>query len=411
MLRYKDEYLLNLKNNNYSNRTVLNYRRDLEIFEIYLLLRGVKFENVDKAFLTYYKGFLRSGDHQIVLFAINSAKNELWRAKTRSEASRSDEIIPGLPLAISQSEENSDGPVISGDKLEVGVESDGQTRYDLENMSVSLSDLVKNINIAELRAKVGKSGDSGGLSARSVNRMLSALRSYLTFLIDFDYECPLPPEAIKLIKTERKESQVAEFEDLVRLIEYPSTAEKDLFVAKRNRAMLEVLFSTGMRISELVSLNRDQINKEGKIYVMGKGKKQRFVYLTERARGFIDEYVEARKVRFGSKNEQGGDHYSPALFIPSRGGREKKVGERISTNYLQEKIADYRRKLGIVVPTSAHSLRHGFATYLAEQGASPAAIQVLLGHESLQTTTRYVHASDKFAEKTHKEYHPLRKNL
>jgi len=74
------------------------------------------------------------------------------------------------------------------------------------------------------------------------------------------------------------------------------------------------------------------------------------------------------------------------------------------------KIKQYREKLKINVPISPHSLRHGFATYLAENGASPAAIQILLGHESLDTTTRYVHASDRFAEKTHRRFHPLKEN-
>jgi site-specific recombinase XerD len=98
---------------------------------------------------------------------------------------------------------------------------------------------------------------------------------------------------------------------------------------------------------------------------------------------------------------------SPALFIPFSGVEARKEKSRLSTNYFQEKIAEYRRKLGILVPTSAHSLRHGFATYLAENGANPAAIQILLGHESLNTTTRYVHASDRFAEETVKKNHPL----
>ena len=99
---------------------------------------------------------------------------------------------------------------------------------------------------------------------------------------------------------------------------------------------------------------------------------------------------------------------SPALFIPFSGGRYGKKGSRISTNYFQEKIAEYRRKLGIQLKTSAHSLRHGFATYMAEKGASPAALQILLGHSSLNTTTKYVHASEKFAEDTVKQYHPLK---
>ncbi len=76
---------------------------------------------------------------------------------------------------------------------------------------------------------------------------------------------------------------------------------------------------------------------------------------------------------------------------------------------MQAKIKKYREVLGIILPTSAHSLRHGFATYLAEEGASPVAIQLLLGHESLNTTTRYVNASQKFAEDAHKKFHPLSK--
>ncbi len=270
--------------------------------------------------------------------------------------------------------------------------------------------------------------------------MLSALRSYLRYRIEFDLDVPIAPDAIKLLKTERKKSQVAEIEDLVRLIECPMVFEKNPKVALRNRAMLEMLFATGMRISELINLNIEQISSAGKIFIMGKGKKERFVYLTPRSLSWLDKYLEIRIKHARSENnydEKKSDEFSnilvseretykyikmiekfresgflssfdsPALFIPFSGGRDGKMKNRLSTNYFQEKISEYRKKLGIIVPTSAHSLRHGFATYLAENGASPAAIQVLLGHESLNTTTRYVHASDKFAEKTHKGSHPL----
>ena len=233
------------------------------------------------------------------------------------------------------------------------------------------------------------------LISRSINRMLSSLRSYLRFLIDMDKPTPIPPEVVKLIKTERKHPQVAELADLVRLIEAPSSLESDRLVALRNRAMLEVLFSTGMRISELCNLNRNQIDDSGKIFIMGKGKKQRFVYLTDRAIEHLSRYLTSRR------------DVNPALFIPYSGRNVKNAKRRISTNYFQEKIKKYREKLKINVPTSAHSLRHGFATYLAEEGASPAAIQILLGHESLDTTTRYVHASDRFAQETHSKFHPL----
>lgn len=234
------------------------------------------------------------------------------------------------------------------------------------------------------------------LSSYSVNRMLSSLRAYLKYLIDMDYTVPVAPEAVKLVKTEKKHPKVAEFEDLVRLIEAPSTLEKDPKVASRNRAILEVLFSTGMRISELCRLNISDIDKTGRIFIVGKGKKERFVYLTLRARHHLEIYLRTRNDRY------------PALFIPYRGPNAPNRDKRVSTNYLQAKIKQYREKLRINVPTSAHSLRHGFATYIAEQGASPAAIQILLGHESLGTTTRYVHASDRFAEETHKKFHPLK---
>jgi len=189
---------------------------------------------------------------------------------------------------------------------------------------------------------------------------------------------------------------VVEFEELVRLLESPLQFEKKEEIGLRNRAMLETLFATGMRISELISLNRNQIDGSGRIFIRGKGRKERFVYLTKRAQKCLNEYLALRT------------DSSPALFVPYRGRNSGRVDARISPNYLQMKIKEYRDRLQINVPTSAHSLRHGFATYLAEQGANPAAIQILLGHESLHTTTRYVHASDKYAERTHKKFHPLK---
>lgn len=234
------------------------------------------------------------------------------------------------------------------------------------------------------------------LSANSINRTLTSLRRYLSYLVDMDQPVPVPSGAVKLLRMGKKHKQVAELEELKKLIECPNTFEKNKLVALRNRAMLETLFASGMRISELINLKRAQLDKTGRIFIQGKGKKQRFIYLTERAKKHIDNYLKARADDF------------PYLFIPEMGLNVKDRNKKISANYLQMKIKKYRELLGINVPTSAHSLRHGFATYLAEQGANPAAIQILLGHESLDTTTRYVHASDKYAEKTHKDFHPLK---
>ncbi len=234
------------------------------------------------------------------------------------------------------------------------------------------------------------------LASFSVNRMLSALRSYLKFLIDMDYKSPVAPTAVTLIKTEKKHLRVSELDEVTRLIECPTTIEKNERVALRNRAMLETLFSTGMRISELLSLKMTQIDPNGRIFVLGKGKKERFVYLTPRALQHIKEY---QKVR--------GNTESPYLFVPFRGRNIAQKDKRVSSNYLEVKVKQYRELLGLNIPITVHGIRHAFATYMVEQGANPAALQILLGHESLDTTTRYVHGSDRYAEESFRKFHPL----
>jgi len=161
--------------------------------------------------------------------------------------------------------------------------------------------------------------------------------------------------------------------------------------------MLETLFSTGVRISELINIKKEQIDKTGRIFILGKGKKERFVYLTPRAQRWIKKYLEVR-----------GESDSPYLFVPYRGKNVHLKDKKISPNYLEGRVKKYRELLGLNIPISPHGIRHAFATYLAESGANPAAIQILLGHESLDTTTRYVHASDRYAEKVQRKFHPLK---
>jgi len=304
-----DDFLLYLQTNNYSQKTIYNYEKDLKVFQNFLTESKIKFDEIDKKTILNYKAYLISRDRRTPLLK-HSRKN---------------------------------------------------------------------------------------LSSYSINRMLSSLRTYIGYLIDMNYKSPVSPKQIKLVKTERKHPHVAEFKDIVRLIESPSKLEKNKLVALRNRAILETFFSTGMRISELINLKKAQIDHSGRIFIMGKGKKERFVYLTNRAQEHIDKYLRAR-----------GNDSSPYLFVPFRGKNVNLKNKKISPNYIQEKIKKYREILGINVPISAHGLRHAFATYLAENGANPAAIQILLGHESLDTTTRYVNASDRYAERVYRKYHPLK---
>ena len=268
---------------------------------------------------------------------------------------------------------------------------------DFKSISKKTIELYKAYMNSKDRKTAGGKKAQGKLTSDSLNRCLSSLRGYLKYLIEMDLPCPIPPEVVKMARTEKKHGQVAELEDLVKLIESPEYLENNPLIGLRNRTILEVFFSTGMRISELCSLNRSDIDNSGRIFILGKGKKERFVYLTPRAKNYLERYLATRQD--GVK----------ALFVPYAGINVSQTKKRLSVNYVQMKIKQYREKLKINVPTSAHSLRHGFATYLAESGASPVAIQILLGHESLDTTTRYVHASDKFAENSHRKFHPLAK--
>jgi len=235
------------------------------------------------------------------------------------------------------------------------------------------------------------------LTSGSINRTLSSIRGYLKYLIKMDYKSPIAPQAIELLRTEKKHPRVGEFEEIIKLIESPTRLEKNEVVALRNRAMLETLFSTGLRISELLNIKINDIDKSGRIFIKGKGKKERFVYLTNRAQKYIKKYLEVR-----------GQSDSPFLFLPYRGKNVHQKDKKVSTNYLEERVKKYRELIGLNIPISAHGIRHAFATYLAESGASPVAIQILLGHESLDTTTRYVQASDRYAERIFRKYHPLK---
>ncbi|MDD2577962.1 MAG: tyrosine-type recombinase/integrase [Candidatus Dojkabacteria bacterium] len=448
-LKDQDDYLLYLQNNNYSLQTIHNYARDLCIFATFLHFRNVKFSDVKKKDINTFKGYLVAGEHLKDLDRFR----EKYVGKVDAER-------------VSEQE------ALRGDLRHVKFESDVKTPSNQEEKVVKREATFESKFLSDVYSKVygtlGKyskplnssARKNEGLDPRSINRMLSALRSFLKFRISWDLEIPMPPDAIEMMKTEKRIKKVAPFEELVRLIESPMLFERDERVALRNRCMLEMLISTGMRISELISMNLEQISEDGKLYIMGKGKKERSVFLTTRALDWLNKYLTVRlKYAFLDRNEEeqpvemeeillensdekgretsgvsslnleifdkGNRKYiklvenyrksgllnkfdSPALFIPFSGVRAKKPNSRLSTNYFQERIAIYRRKLGIQIPTSAHSLRHGFATYLAEQGASPVALQVLLGHESLNTTTRYVHASEKFAEETVKKNHPLK---
>lgn len=455
----QDQYLLDLQNNAYSMQTILSYARDLSIFSVYLHFNKIDFLKLTKEDISNYKGYLSSGNHLKDLDRI--------RAEFSKKGLNTTLIDTKAPRGSRRHEKDLGGVNTPVKVDEIGSKSSAQDSglFEDDFLTQVYGKVYGSLGILS-RPLNSRARSNNGLDVRSINRMLSAIRSYLKFRIEWDLEIPIPPDGIKMSKVDKKIKKVASLEDLTRLIESPMEFEKDERVALRNRCMLEMLFATGMRISELINLNLEQMNSEGRLYITGKGKKERAVFMTQRSLGWLNKYLKLRlEYAFSDRNkeEQPGqvdklftdlgiekervretsedishseglnlevfdsenrkyikllENYrrskfinkfdSPALFIPFVGIRSRKPNSRISTNYFQEKIADYRRRLGIQIPTSAHSLRHGFATYMAEDGASAVALQILLGHESLETTTKYVHASEKFAEETVKKNHPLK---
>jgi integrase/recombinase XerD len=395
----QDDFLLYLQNNAYSKQTIYNYARDLCILAVYLYTNDIKFEKMSKEDINNYKGYLREGRH---LDALDEVREEFLTKKAKDTEKYKEEFLEDI----------------------------------YKKVYGSLGILEKPQN-SRARSK-------NGLDGKSINRMLSAFRSYLRYMIDMDNEIPFPPDAVRMIKTEKRIKKVASKKDLIALIESPTELEDDEKTAVRNRAMLEMLFASGMRISELIGLDLDQLSSDGKLYILGKGNKERAVFLTPRSMDWLNKYLKIRlEHAFSDKDadeqplqidklssdlkdiDESNRKYiklvesyrksgflnrfnSQAVFIPFSGPNVNKRNCRLSTNYFQERIAEYRKKLGIQIPTSAHSLRHGFATYMAENGANVTALQVLLGHESLDTTTRYVHGSEKLAKETVEKYHPLK---
>jgi len=395
----QDSFLLYLQNNGYSKQTIYSYARDLCILAVYLYTNHIDFKNMSKEDINNYKGYLREGRH---LDALDKVREEfLTREKKETDKYKEDFL---------------------------------KDVYKKVYGSLGILDKPQN---SRARSK-------GGLDGKSINRMLSAFRSYLKYRIEMDYSIPFPPDAVKMIKTEKKIKKVASKNDLIKLVESPIEFEHDEKTGIRNRAMLEILFASGIRISELINLNLEQISSDGRLYIVGKGNKERAVFLTPRSMDWLNKYLKIRLehaftdrtkeeqplqldqltsdlennkvsnrryIKLIENYRRSGflDRFdSGAVFIPFNGPNVNKKDSRLSTNYFQERIADYRKRLGIQIPTSAHSLRHGFATYMAENGANATALQVLLGHESLDTTTRYVHASEKFAKETVEKYHPLK---
>jgi len=243
--------------------------------------------------------------------------------------------------------------------------------------------------LAHLRAR-----DGLPLERVTQSYHIIALRAFLRYLLVQRDIPTLSPDKIELPKQSSRSIGFLNSEQVERLLNSPKISDN---AGLRDRTILETLFSTGLRVSELVSLNRDQIDLERKEFgVKGKGNKVRVVFLSDTAAQWIERYLRARK-----------DNFKP-LFIRYSGAVDnQKNGEkmRLTARSIQNIVAKYARRSGLPIEVTPHTLRHSFATDLLIGGADIRSVQEMLGHESIKTTQVYTHVTNRHLKEVHKAFH------
>ncbi len=247
---------------------------------------------------------------------------------------------------------------------------------------------IKENDIKEFRLYLNRKG----ILPKTQNYYLIAIRGFLKYLAKQGIKS-LPPEKIELAKLKEREITFLTDEEIERLLNAPDG--NDLY-SLRDRAILETLFSTGLRVSELCSLDRDRVNLETQEFsVMGKGGKIRIVFLSERAKDALANYLEKR------------EDTDPALFIriPKDQKYQKYENLRLTPRSIERIIKKYATKAGIIKNVVPHTLRHSFATDLLKSSGNLRAVQEILGHQNISTTQIYTHYTKKELKEFHKKYH------
>ncbi|OGK24203.1 hypothetical protein A3A46_01885 [Candidatus Roizmanbacteria bacterium RIFCSPLOWO2_01_FULL_37_13] len=233
----------------------------------------------------------------------------------------------------------------------------------------------------------------GELKRQTQNYFLVALRSFFRYLIKQKINT-LSPEMIELGKQRDRNIKFLLPDELERLFKAIETKE---ILGIRDKAILEVLFSTGLRVSELVALNREQVNIDsGEFGVIGKGGRARVVFLSKRAKEWLNKYLRMR------------NDPNRALFIRYSGPKSDTLtdeNKRLSARSIERLIDKYRKKAGILFRIGPHVLRHSYATDLLEHGADIRSVQEMLGHKNISTTQIYTHVTDTRLKEIHEKYH------
>ena len=262
----------------------------------------------------------------------------------------------------------------------------------IDNPSKITSELVR-----KFRLYLNRYSNEKGETLKKVTQdyYIIAIRGFLTYLAKQDIPS-LPSDKIELGKTPDREVEFLELDEVKRLI---SASEGNTISDLRDKAILELLFSTGLRVSELSNLNRENINlKSGEFSIRGKGGKIRIVFISDSARDTLAAYLKERK------------DFDPALFIhlknPSQDTEKKSASLlRLTPRSIQRIVKSCATKAGIVKKVTPHTLRHSFATDLLMNGADIRSVQSMLGHSSITTTQIYTHITNKHLKDIHTKFH------
>lgn len=287
--------------------------------------------------------------------------------------------------------------------LEIEQGRSQKTIANYDHYMTRLLDFAGDITVAEISPELVRkwrlwlnrlgTNTSDELQKNTLNYHLIALRSFLKFCAKRDWTA-MTADKIELAKAVRKQVTFLTAEEVENLLAQPKT---DSLQGVRDRAILELLFSSGLRVSELVNLNREDVNlKRGEFMVRGKGGKDRPVFVSEAASAWIEKYFEKRT-----------DNSRP-LFIRYSGNKQISLSGnyyRLTARSIQRLVARYALLAGITKHVSPHTMRHSFATDLLMNGADIRSVQAMLGHSNISTTQIYTHVTDPHLKAIHEKFH------
>ena len=291
--------------------------------------------------------------------------------------------------------------------LELEQNRSGKTIQNYQHYLTRLSDFAGEIKVADIDVELIRkwrlwlnrlgTNTSDELGKATQNYHLIALRSFLKYCAKRGYEA-MSADKIELARTRRPQVTFLTPEEVERLGNQPKLDSQN---GLRDRAIIELLFSSGLRVSELVGLDREHINLSRREFmVRGKGQKDRPIFISQEAAGWIKQYLDKRQ-----------DNTKP-LFIRYSGSKKVDLSgnfTRLTARSVQRMVARYARLAGITKHVSPHTLRHSFATDLLMNGADLRSVQAMLGHSNIATTQIYTHVTDPHLKAVHEKFHNAKK--